>query len=134
MLKLRMRKSITEQQWLEAVEAYELGTKHAVEIARNLGVSPATVSREFKRRGAQKACRVEETVADLKAALDEKARREARRRAAQEAAALERSAELNRLVDELMRSVMTASKAGDLTLANPTITEISKALGVKGLR
>jgi IS30 family transposase len=128
------RKSITEEQWRSAVESYELGTRHASQIASELGVSAATVSREFKRRGAQKACRVEETVADLKAALDAKARREVRRQAAQEAAAMERSAELNRLVRELMRSVMAAGEAGDLTLANPTIIEVSRALGVKPSR
>jgi IS30 family transposase len=135
MLQWRMpldpRESITEEQWRKAADSYELGTKHASEIARDLGVSPATVSREFKRRGCVKACRVEETVADLKAALDAKAKREARRQAAQEAAALERSAELDRLVSKLMRSVMAASKAGDLTLANPTIAEVTKSLGVK---
>lgn len=128
------RKSITEEQWREAVEAYELGINHAVEIARNLGISPASVSREFKRRGCVKACRVAETVVDLEAALDAKARQDARRRAAMEAAAMERSAELDRLVGELMRSFMAASKAGDLTLANPTITEVSRALGLKPSR
>jgi IS30 family transposase len=128
------RKLVTQEQWLEAVDAYELGIRHASEIAHDLGVSAATVSREFKRRGATKACRVEETVADLEAALDEKARRDARRNAAREAAAMERSAELDRLVAELMRSIVAAGKAGDLTLANPTITEVSKALGVKPSR
>lgn len=128
------RISPSEDQWRKAVDAYELGTKHAAEIAGDLGVSAATVSREFKRRGARKACRVEETVADLKAALDAKARREARRRAERETAAMERSAELDRLVDELMRSVIAASKAGELTLANPTITQVSNALGVKPQR
>jgi IS30 family transposase len=128
------RKLVTQEKWLEAVDAYELGTKHASEIAHDLGVSAATVSREFKRRGCVKARRVEETVADLKAALDEKAKRVARRQAAREAAALERSAELDRLVTELMRSVMAASKAGDLTLANPTIAEVCNALGVKPQR
>jgi IS30 family transposase len=128
------RKSITEEQWRDAVESYELGTKHASEIADDLGVSAAAVSREFKRRGARKACRVEETVADLKAALDAKARREAQRQAVREAAALERSAELDRLVRALMASVMAASEAGDLTLANPTITEVTKALRVQPSR
>jgi IS30 family transposase len=125
---------ITEEQWREAVEAYELGTMHAVEIARDLGISSASISREFKRRGCVKACRVAETVVDLEATLDAKALREARRRAAMEAAAMERSAELDRLVDALMSSFLAASRAGDLTLANPTIAEVSRALGVKPSR
>jgi IS30 family transposase len=124
-----MRNSITEDEWLEAVETYELGLKHAAEIARDLGVSPTSVSREFKRRGARKARRVQETVADLEAALDAKARKEARRRAAQEAAAMERSAELDRLVRQLMRSVTAADRAGNLAAAGPKIAEIKKAIG-----
>ena len=48
------RKSITEEQWDEAVASYELGYQNGAQIARQLGVSPATVSREFKRRGARK--------------------------------------------------------------------------------
>lgn len=127
-------KSITEEHWRKAAESYELGTKHASRIARDLGVSAATVSREFKRRGIRKGCRVEETVAELNAALDAKARKEARRQAAREAAALERSAELDRLVRELMGSLVAASKAGDLSRANPTITEISKTLGLRTQR
>jgi IS30 family transposase len=129
-----MPKTITEDQWLEAVGAYELGTKHAVEIGRDLGVSAATVSREFKRRGARKACRVAESVAELEAALDVKAQRKARQRHLQEAAAMERSAELDRLVSELMRSIMAAERAGSLASAAPKVTEIGKALGVKGVR
>jgi len=128
------RKIITDERWTEAADAYELGYRNTAQIAAELGVSRSTVSREFKRRGARKACRVHETVAHFEAALDAKARRQARLRVAQEAAAMERSAELDRLIRELMKSVIAAGKAGDLTRANPTITEISKALGEKPSR
>ena len=88
------RKIITETQWEWAVEAYELGTKHGAQIARELDVSPATISREFKRRGCRKACRVAEIVTALEAVLDAKDRVRARQRAAEEAAATERCATL----------------------------------------
>ena len=131
---VRQRTSIAEARWKRAVDVYELGYRNTVEIAAELSVSRSTVSREFKRRGARKACRVAETVVDLEAALDAKARREARRRAAKEAAALEHSAELDRLVEELMRSVIAASNSGNIAAASPKVAEIGKALGVKGLR
>jgi Mn-dependent DtxR family transcriptional regulator len=41
------RSKATEQQWLEAVTAFELGYENGSQIARRLGVSPSTVSREF---------------------------------------------------------------------------------------
>ena len=126
--------NITEELWRQAVDAYELGTKHAAEIAKELGVSPATVSREFKRRGCRKACRVAETVVELEAALDAKARREARRRQAREAATAERSAALDKLMDEMVKSLIAAERAGKLSSAAPKVAEIGKALGVKGLR
>jgi len=125
---------ITEQQWLEAVEAFELGHRNGSQIARDLGVSAATVSREFKRRGARKACRVAEIVVELEASLDAKARRRARERSAQEAAALERLALLDALIGDMVKSLIVAERAGDLAAARPKVNEIGRALGVKGLR
>lgn len=126
--------AIREEQWLEAVQAFELGTHHAVDIAADLGVSAATVSREFKRRGARKACRVAESVAELEAALDAKARREAPRRRAQEAAAVERLAAINTVIGNMVKSLVAAERTGNLASAAPKVKEIGRALGVKGLR
>lgn len=133
-MQIDRRTLVTEAQWLEAVAAYELGLQHAADIARELGVSPATVSREFKRRGCRKGCRAMETVAELKAALDAKAHREARRRAALEATAMERRAKLDRLMHEMVKSLIAADKAGDLALAAPKIADIGNALCLKPLR
>lgn len=127
----RKRVKITEEQWATAVEAYELGRQHGVQIAADLGISSSTVSREFKRRGCVKGCRVGEIVAALEAALDEKARREAPIREARERAALARSAALDRLTDEMMKSIVAAEGAGDLSLAASTIKQTGNALGVK---
>ena len=121
-------KTITEEQWREAVEAYELGTKHAVQIAGELGVSPATVSREFKRRGCVKACRVAESVAALEAALDAKDRRLAPLRRAQEAAAMERLAAINSLIGEMMKGLVAADRAGNLAAAGPMVEKVRRSL------
>lgn len=124
--------AITEQQWLEAVETFELGLNHAVQIARELGVSPSTVSRQFRRRGARKGCRVAETVAELNAALDARDCVRAQRREAQEVAAAERGVMLDKLIGEMMRSLIAAERAGNLASAAPKVAEVGRALGVKG--
>lgn len=127
-------KTITEEHWREAVDAYELGTKHAVQIAADLGVSSATVSREFKRRGARKACRVAESVAELEAVLEVKARRRACRRRVEEAAAMERLAAINNLIDDMVKSVFAAQRTGNLAAAAAKVAEVGATLGVKRSR
>lgn len=119
------RISITEEQWDEAAAAYEIGYSNGLQIARMLGVSPATVSREFKRRGCIRASRVGEVVAELVAKLDAEAKEKARRR---EAEATARAAAMDALVGELMDALVAADRAGDLTTANPNIARIDKAL------
>lgn len=119
------RKQVTKEQWDEGAASYELGYKHAAQIARELGVSAATVSREFKRRGCAKACRVAETIADLEARLDAEAERKARAKAVADA---ERAKALDSLVGELMDALVKANQAGNLTMANPEIARIDKAL------
>jgi IS30 family transposase len=115
------QKSITKEQWIEAVASYELGYQNGAQIARELGVSPATVSREFKRRGAHKGCRVGEVVAELVAKLDAEAKD-------RQAVAEARAAAINALAGELVNAVFAADQAGDLTLANHEIARIDKAL------
>src|SRR5437870_282239 len=119
------QQSITKEQWDEAAASYELGYSNGAQIARELGVSPATVSREFKRRGCVKASRVAEVVAELVAKLDAEAKEKARRR---EAEAAVRVAAMDALVGELMDAITAADAAGDLTMANPDIARIDKAL------
>jgi DNA-binding MurR/RpiR family transcriptional regulator len=125
------RKSITEKQWKRAADAYELGTKNGRQIAAELGVSPSTVSRVLQRRGSTKGSRVAETIAPLVAELDRKARARALVRRAEEETAAERAAVNDQLIQEMMRSIIAAAKAGDLTKAAPTIEEVGKTLGVK---
>jgi DNA-binding MurR/RpiR family transcriptional regulator len=119
------RRSITNEQWDEAAASYELGYKNGAQIARELGVSPPTVSREFKRRGCRKASRVAEVVAELEARLDAEANEKALRQEAERAA---RAAVMDALVGELMDALVAADKAGELASANAEVTRIGKAL------
>ena len=127
-------KSLPEDDWRQAVDEYELGTRNAVEIAHELGVSAATVSREFKRRGARKACRVHESIAELEATLDAKARRDARQKDLEWTAAAQRMAVINKMIGEMVMSLVVADRAGNLSLAAPMVTEVARALGVRGVR
>lgn len=119
--------SVTKEQWDKAAADYELGHKHAGQIARKLEVSPATVSREFKRRGCVKAGRIAETIAALEAKLDAEARAKALR---QEAEAVARSAAIHAIVGELMDALVTAHKAGKLAAANSEVARIGRALSL----
>lgn len=130
----RPRITITDEQWRKAANAYELGTHHAVQIAKYLGVSPATVSREFSRRGCRKGCRVEETVADLKAALDAKARARFRRQDLEQLAAMERLDMRNQMIGVMMKALIAADRAGNLSSVAPMVADVGRALRVKGRR
>lgn len=124
----KSRESVSETQWQVAVDAYELGTKHASQIARELGVSGSTVSRELKRRGCQKACRVAESIAGLVAALDEKDRRLAPQREAAEATAIQRLSAINDLIDVMMKNIIAADRAGNLAAAAPMVEKVRRSL------
>lgn len=113
--------SVTKEQWEEAAASYELGYRNGAQIARELGVSPATVSREFKRRGARKGGRVGEVIAELVARLDADAK-------GRQAEAEAKAALINVLAGELIDAVFAADEAADLTLANPDIARIDRAL------
>ena len=115
------RKSITKDQWDEATASYELGYENGAQIARRLCVSPATVCREFKRRGARKGCRVGEVVAELVAKLDAEAKE-------RQAEAEAKAAALSALASQLIDAVFAADASGDITAANCDIARIDRAL------
>ncbi len=128
------RRSVSEEQWQVAAEDFELGTKHAVEIAIDLGVSAATVSRQLKRRGCIKGSRVEEAIAGLKAELDAKARIRAHRRRLEESAATARLEAMNELIGEMIKSLIASDRAGDLRTMGPAVEQIHRAVGGRRLR
>ncbi len=128
------KNTISEQTWNEQAALYELGFKHGNQIARELGVSPQTVSRQMKRRGAEKGSRVNETIQDLEAALDRKARCAAlmdlsdsqRRRKVVE--------ENLEAVGKMVAALLEADRQGDLTLVAPAIDRMASTLGQKRKR
>jgi DNA-binding MurR/RpiR family transcriptional regulator len=119
------RVAVTKEEWDDAAAAYELGSKHGAQIARELGVSPATVSREFQRRGCRKGCRVDEYVAEFLARLDAEAEEKVRAEAAK---AAERKAAIARFVDQIFGAIDAAHDAGESLGANPEIARIDKEL------
>jgi hypothetical protein len=130
----KKNRKVTETQWAKAAEEFELGLKHGAQIARELGVSRQTVSEQFRKRGCVKASRVSELIAPLEAELNEKARQRATMQSAREEAAARRSAEIDVLMDRLMRSIIAAAKNGNISDADSTIREVGKAMGVKLVR
>ena len=125
------KNTISEQTWDEQAALYELGFKHGNQIARELGVSPQTVSRQMKRRGAVKGSRVNETIQDLEAALDLKARcaalmdlSDSQRRRKVVEANLE-------AVGKMVAALLEADRQGDLTLVAPAIDRMASTLGQK---
>ena len=128
------KNTISEQTWNEQAALYELGFKHGNQIARELGVSPQTVSRQMKRRGAVKGSRVNETMQDLEAALDRKARCAALMELS-DSQRRRRVVEANlEAVGQMVAALLEADRQGDLTLAAPVIDRMASALGQKRKR
>jgi hypothetical protein len=123
--------NVTSSQWDRAADLFELGLRHANQLAQELGVSPQTVSREMKKRGAKKGSRSRETVADLDAFLVRKRRREAHARALAETTAAERRAANLAVLDRMMVAILNADALGDLTLAEKAIHESASAFGAR---
>lgn len=119
------RVAVTKKQWGEAVADYELGHKHAAQIARELGVSAATVSREFKRRGCVKASRIAETVAAIEARLDAEAKDRAR---VEETAEAERKETLSRLVSEFFDTSDVVRSRGEDPSTSPELARLGEEL------
>lgn len=126
--------TVPDHVWDQEVAYYELGLKHANQIARELGVSPQTVSRHMKRRGAVKGSRVQESIQELFYALDRKARAAA-------LVDLTDSQRRRKVAEENMKSVglmvealFEANRLGDLSLAAPAINRVSAAIGPRRRR
>lgn len=117
--------------WDRQADLYELGEKHGNEIAMELGVSPQTVSREMKKRGAVKGSRVAETVCELEAFLDEKAERAALMEKARAAQAQHKRAAAEQVIDSMINAVIAADMAGDMCLASERIERTAQAFGMR---
>ena len=125
---------ISEVQWLAAADDYELGNKSGRQIARDLGVSPATVSRRMKQRGAKKGSRVNESIENLVSVLDRRARYAAHMRV-QDSIRRRGIAEANmQAVGAMVAALIAADRQGDLTSAAPLIDRMQSLLGEKRKR
>lgn len=124
-------KQITNSVWDKYADLYELGMMSAKEIARELGVSPATVSRHLKIRGCIKGSRVKETVADLEAFLERKRTRAYRIEKAQEANRQKNREKTDQFVELLVNTIIAADRAGKLAELGPTIKKINRSLGAR---
>lgn len=123
------KNTISEKTWDEQAALYEFGFKHANQIARELGVSPQTVSRQMKRRGALKGSRVNETVRDLEARLERKARCAALMHLS-DSQRRRKVAEANMQAAGLMvAALIEADRQGDVSLAMPVIEHMASMLG-----
>lgn len=128
------RCNIPQELWDEAAEVFELGFKHANAIAHDLGVSPQTVMREMRRRGARKGARASETVTELNAQIDLKQQREARRREAIRAAKEERREAMDAALSAMFEALLEADQRGELGLTAGMIEDTATALGVQVAR
>lgn len=123
--------AIPDHVWDYYADLYELGLKHACEIARELGVSPQVVSRVFRRMGAKKGSRARQTVADLEAFLARREQRERLKLMSDRERRREHHQRIYAVLDRMMCEIMAADRMGDLSLADDRIAEAAGALGVK---
>ena len=123
--------NVTPEQWDQATDFFELGFRNGRQLAAELGVSPQTVMREMKKRGAKKGSRVNQTVVQLEAFLNRKRQREARMRAAAEYTAAPRRAAGLAAIDRMVKALTEADRRGDITLAEDVMAQTATAFGAR---
>lgn len=126
--------AISQQVWDEQAALYELGFKNGAQIARELRVSPQTVYRQMKRRGAVKGSSANQSIQDVGVRLDRKARcaalmelSDSQRRRMVAQANIE-------AVGQMVTALLEADQQGDLALAAPAIDRMASTLGQKRKR
>lgn len=128
------RSIVTDGQWDNAADLYELGMKTAKDIAFDFGVHPTTVSRRLKAMGCVKGSRASETVVDLEAFLKRKAQRRDRMRQAQQRSHAARQKETEKAIGRLVGVLIAADKAGRLAELGPAMERMRRSVGAKRLR
>lgn len=120
------RNAIPDEVWETYAASFELGYMGVTAIARRLGLSPQTVSREMARLGAVKSSRIHEVVEELEARLD----REKQQRELVELAAAERqhlAMEANcKAIGRLISLLEAADGRGELAMLGPAIKRMAK--------
>lgn len=121
------RNAISEEVWETYVASYELGFMGVTTIARRLGLSPQTASREMERRGAVKCSRMHEVVQELEARLDDEKRdRELMELAEAERRQLAMKANCD-AIGRLVAALEAADERGELSLLAPSMERMAKA-------
>lgn len=128
---MAVKNMVPENVWDTYADLYELGLKHGNRIAMELGVSPQTVSREMRKRGAIKGRRVCQSVLGLEKMLDRKAKRAALMKLSDSQRKRKVSEANMKLLDYMMASLLEANRQGDLTAVDPLIERINIALSGK---
>lgn len=121
------RNAIPDEVWDTYAACFEFGFMGVAAIARATGVSPQTVSREMKRRGALKCARLHETVEELEARLDrQKHNRELMVMADAERRRLVMD-ENTKAMGRLVALLEAADDRGDLSRFAPAMARMAKA-------
>lgn len=123
--------AIPDHVWDYYADFYELGLKHACEIARELGVSPQVVSRMFRRMGVKKGSRSRQRVADLEAFFSHREQRERMKHMSDSERRREQTQRIHTMLDRMMSEIIAVERMGDLSLADERIAETAATLGVK---
>lgn len=120
------RNAIPDEVWETYAASFELGFMGVTAIARRLGLSPQTVSREMARRGAVKCSRMHEVVEEIEARLG----REKRERELIELAEAERRqsvVEANcHAIGRLVALLEAADDRGQLALLGPAMKRMGR--------
>lgn len=120
------KNAIPDEVWETYAASFELGFMGVTAIARRLGLSPQTVSREMTRRGAVKCSRMCEVVEELEARLDrEKSDRELMELAEAERRQLAMEANCN-AIGRLVAALEAADDRGELALLGPAMERMAK--------
>jgi hypothetical protein len=88
----------------------------------------------MKRRHAIKGRRASETVADLEAALDKRARRRADEQAIADLHLAQRRAAGFAMLEAMMASILDAHARGDITLANHSLSTVGAVFGARAAK
>ena len=118
------KRHLSDDEWDQAVDLYELGIMHGCEIAERFGVSPQAISKGLKKRSAVKGRRARETVADLERDLALKRLRQLQADRVRWDEAMRRDA----IVETMMRRLVAADREGKLASMGSMLEWYRRAL------
>lgn len=131
MLTMTKRNMVPDAEWERQGRLLELGVKHASVIAKELGLSAQTVSREMKRRRFRKNALLHLSMDKIERSLAQKARSRAIMDLP-EALRRQHIAQANMgAAAVVIQALIQADLDGDITKANAVIEPLADAVGAK---